>query len=307
MKLNVSGMAWSRERSMRQPLESSSKCVAAVLWLVIVLTANLALGQSIAITRETSPDLPGHNIYRPADMEARSAPLPIITWANGGCVRSDGIWTILFERWASEGFFVITIAQPATTDTEAGSAGRSTADDQGAALDWAFRMNESPESKYAGKLDTKRVIAAGNSCGGITSLALAGRDPRITSVFVLSGSSVGPSATRDAAAAVMSKVSVPVGFVVGGSENIASNQADQDYALLADGLAGMVAKRASGDHRTVSTDPGMLSDAAGIALNWMNASLFDDREAMEALSGTPCSSCAAGLWSVRTKHLSTAR
>ena len=283
------------------------KCLAAFLFLVSVLTANLALAQSLPITKETSPDLPGHNIYRPTDMEATGVPLPIITWANGGCVRYDATWTILFERWASAGFFVITIAQPPTGDTQAGSAGGATADDQGAAIDWAFRVNESPESSYAGKLDANRVVAAGNSCGGITSLVLAGRDTRISSVFVLSGSSVGPSATRDAAAAVMSKVSVPVGFVVGGPEDIASSQADQDYDLLADGLAGMVAKRSTGDHRTVSTDPGMLSDAAGIALNWMNASLFGDREAMETPRGTPCSSCAAGLWSVRTKHLSTAR
>jgi len=274
-----------------------------LLSLAVVLTANTALAQGLSISTDTSPELPGYNIYRPADMDALDAPMPVIAWANGGCVRFDRPWTTLLERWASEGFFVVAITQPPGT-TEPGAGGRSTAEDQAAAIDWAMKANTSANSPYAGRLDVTRVVAAGNSCGGITSIALAARDPRVRAVFVLSGSSVGPEATLEQATEAMRDVSVPLGFVVGGPEDVARLQANQDYDLLEAGLAAMVVERVSADHETVSTDPDMQADAAGIALHWLNAILFDDHEAVEALTdGTPCTTCAPGVWTVKTKNL----
>jgi len=262
----------------------------------------------LATAVETATDLPGYNIYRPADLKSAGAPLPIIVWANGGCVRYDRTWKVLLERWAGAGFFVISIAEPASTinDPEARKK-RSTPDDQASAIDWAIKANGSSDGPYAGMLDTDRIVATGNSCGGITSLALAGKDPRVRSVFILSGSSIGPGATREAAAVVMNKVSVPVGFVVGGSEDIAHDQADQDYDLLADGLAAMVASRTSGNHVTVSTDQEILADAAEIGTNWIRFTLYGDGAAKEALTGNPCGDCEPGLWSIKTKNLSSAK
>src|ERR1019366_3740439 len=106
---------------------------------------------------------------------------------------------------------------------------------------------------YQGRFDADQIAAAGNSCGGVTSLALAGTDPRVRAVFVLSGSSVSPTATRAQAAAGIAKVTQPVGFVVGGAEDVAGAQASQDYDLLAEGIPGYLARRATGDHPTVST------------------------------------------------------
>lgn len=42
-------------------------------------------------------------------------------------------------------------------------------------------------SPYKDKLDIDKISAGGNSCGGITSLGLASMDPRVKSIFVLSG------------------------------------------------------------------------------------------------------------------------
>ena len=281
--------------------------LASALALFLLLKSSFSLAetdQSSTVSIETVDNLPGHNIYRPADMTAREKPLPVITWANGGCVRHDRTWKPLFSRWAEEGFLVITIAQPPGVEGEkATQGGRSTPGDQAAAIDWAVEENNKEGSPYAGLLDVERIVAAGNSCGGITSLALAGQDSRVKSVFVLSGSSVGPGAKREDAAAIMNRVSVPVGFVVGGPEDIASDQADQDYDLLADGLASMVVKRISGDHRTVSTDPAMLSDAANIAINWIKGTLYGDKTAIKDLTEAACSQCEAGVWTVKTKNL----
>jgi predicted dienelactone hydrolase len=245
---------------------------------------------------EPAADLPGYNVYRPIDLDATGGPLPIVVWANGGCVRHDATWKPLLDAFAAAGCFVVAITAP--PDREVTLEDRTTAEDQAAAIDWAIEQNAKAGGAFAGQLDTERVVAAGNSCGGITSLVLAGMDPRVRAVFVLSGSSVGPSATREEAAEVMEKVKVPVGFAVGGDEDFANPQARQDYELLAEGIPGYVASRASGDHMTVSTDVAILGEVAEIGVNWIAFAVSGDEEARDALVNGPPSQ-----WTVQAKGL----
>jgi hypothetical protein len=125
----------------------------------------------------------------------------------------------------------------------------------------------------------------------------------VRAVFVLSGSSVGPGATPEQAAAVMDEVKVPVGFAVGGPEDIASSQAIQDFDLLGPGVPGYVASRATGEHQKVSTDTAILGEVADISLNWLDLALHGNATARADLLENPCRGCAPGLWSVRAKHL----
>jgi dienelactone hydrolase len=254
--------------------------------------------RSLPTRIEAVPDLPGYRVYRPADLGATGAPLPVVVWANGGCVRHDLTWESLLERWAAAGFVVVAIAAPAEGRAETGA---TTADDQARAIDWAEA--QAGESPFAGHLDRERVVAAGNSCGGVTALALAGQDERVRSVFVLSGSSVGPGAAREQAAAVMSQVSVPVGFAVGGVEDIAHDQAVQDVDVLPEGVPGFIASRAEGDHVLVSTDPGVLAEVAEIGINWLDFTLYGNEAARRAVTEGPCPDCAPDLWTVTTKDL----
>ena len=211
----------------------------------------------------------------------------MVVWANGGCVRLDSPWHALLDRWAAAGFVVISISEPSPDHPPASSS--STAEDQAAAIDWA---EAHPED-----LDLDRVVAAGNSCGGITSLALAGQDDRVKAVFVLSGSSVGPGATPAQASEVMGLVHVPVGFAVGGPTDIARPQAEQDYDVLPDGVPGMVTVRDEGDHVFVSTNEGALADVAEIGLNWMDLALYGTPAALDAVNDPPA------RWTVTAKHL----
>ena len=245
-------------------------------------------------TTMESPNVePWFNVYRPTDLSATGQPLPVIVWANGGCYRSDFTWAQLFERWAAGGFVVLAL-----TEGPDGPLVQSTVDDQGGLIDWALEQAET--GPYAGMLDVDRIVAAGNSCGGITALGLASRDDRVASVFVLSGS----SAFFGADAMVIGGISVPVGYVVGGSEDIAGANAAADYDALADGIPAMIVSRSSGDHMTVSTDMTILPQVAEIALNWMDLTLYGTKEAAEALnSPTVCSGCEQGVWTLKSKNL----
>ena len=47
-----------------------------------------AIDRNLPTVTEQPADLPGYNVYRPADLDATGAPLPVIVWANGGCAYS---------------------------------------------------------------------------------------------------------------------------------------------------------------------------------------------------------------------------
>jgi dienelactone hydrolase len=279
---------------------------SAALSAVGLLAAPPARSADSAVTKEAAANLPGYNVYRPAKPGRRA--MPVIAWANGGCVRSDGTWTSLFERWAREGYFVITITQPPgapplTAATAMAPGVRFTADDQAAAISWAIKENDTRGGPWYRHLDTRRIVAAGNSCGGITSLALASRHLPLKSVFVLSGSSIGPGQKVEASQAIMSQVTVPVMFVVGGEEDMARVPANMDYDQLPAGGAAVVAMRSAGDHRTVSTDAAILRDVGEISVNWLKATLYNDRAARKAVTTTLCAGCDARTWTVKSKNL----
>jgi predicted alpha/beta-hydrolase family hydrolase len=281
-------------------MKTNTILARVILVASVTFAAAHASGATAPIAKETSASLPGYNIYRPSDIK-KGALLPIIAWANGGCVRRDATWTTILERWASEGFFVVAVTSLPNADP--GAPGRFTVEEQAAAIEWAIRENGASNSPYANRLDVNRIVAAGNSCGGMTSMALAARDARVKSVYILSGSSLGPNTTKEAASALMSKVSAPVLFIVGGEEDIARKPSNLDYSLLRDGIPAMVVSRSSGDHRTVSTDPAIQSDAADIGVNWLRATLYNDKEAIETLRTKICAKCDSKIWSAESKSL----
>ncbi len=257
--------------------------------------------RELATTSEPAGE-PGLVVYRPADLDAVGGPLPVIAWANGGCVRAEGTWAPLLERWAAAGFVVVALT--ALPDRPPSLADPTSIDDQAAAIDWAEAQSTTPGSPYEGRLDLDRVVAAGNSCGGITAIGLAGRDDRVAGVFVLSGSSTVPGAPVEQVTEAMAAVHVPVGYVVGApGEDIAYPQATQDLDLLAAGLGGFVASRDEGDHVTISTTPAILDEAADISLLWLDLVLNASPTARDRLTEDPCATCPDGRWNVVARDL----
>lgn len=256
-----------------------------------------AISLNLPTMKESPMVAPHFNVYRPTDLSATGEPLPVVLWANGGCFRAEDTWKQLFDRWAKSGFVVLALT---ATPGGLGALSQSTVDDQNKLVDWVVEQNNKQGGPYAGKLDLKRIVAAGNSCGGVTALGVAAKDMRIASVFVLSGSSAVGSVDRN----VMGKIKVPVGYVVGGTEDIARANAEGDYAALSAGVPAMIVSRASGEHQTVSTDMMILDDVAEISLHWLDLSLYGTQEAYDQLSSSKvCAGCDAGPWTLKQKEL----
>lgn len=257
----------------------------------------LSVSFDLPIVVEAGGVEPWFNVYRPMDLDATGQPLPVIVWANGGCLRVDFAWATLLNRWAAAGFVVLALTESPTD----GAFGQTTAEQQGLLIDWSLAQAELSGGPYEGKLDTERVIAAGNSCGGVTALNLAAVDKRAVAVFVLSGSSAIGAADEE----VMAAIDVPVGFIVGSpDEDIAYPNADMDYGLLSDGVPALFVSSKTGDHFAVSSDEAMLKQEAEISLHWLDLAVYGTPEAADALaSANLCDACEPGLWMVKSKHL----
>lgn len=255
--------------------------------------------RDLPTTQGPAVDLPGYNVTHPTNLDATGSPLPVLVWGNGGCFRHDATWQPLFDRWASAGFVVISM----TTPPSGNPLEQHDVEDQRAGIDWAEQQNAAVGGPFAGHLDLDRVVAAGNSCGGITALGLASTDDRVASVYVLSGSAAFPGAPPEDAERVISSITVPIGYVTGGPEDISRANVQQDFGFAE--VPAYIANRASGDHVAVSTDPGMLVEHADIALNWLDLTLYGNESARTALLSNPCATagCAPDLWTVQSKNL----
>jgi hypothetical protein len=246
-------------------------------------------------------DAPTFHLTMPADLSEVGEPLPLVVWANGGCLRSDFLWQkTMFDIWAADGYAILALTSLTGSDDNLGMLGSTTSADQRAMVDWVEAQNAS--GPYEGAFDLDRVVFAGNSCGGITSLEAASLDERAAAVFVLSGSSGMGSANLQ----VMENITVPVGYAVGGSEDIAGANASADFEAMAEGVPAMIAHRFEGDHFTVSSDMTITPDVGKIGLSFLNLALFGSQEAYDELtSDTVCAGCAEGHWSLQEKHLET--
>jgi hypothetical protein len=83
-------------------------------------------------------------------------------------------------------------------------------------------------------------------------------------------------------------------------DDIAAPNALMDYQMLM--VPSMIVNRSMGDHMTVSTDTMILPEVAEIALNWLDLSLYGNKQAAAALKApNVCASCSAGMWKLQSK------
>ncbi|HET8934511.1 MAG TPA: hypothetical protein VFN67_13775 [Polyangiales bacterium] len=253
----------------------------------------LSSSLKLATMMETPGVAPFFHVWRPTDLAAVEGKLPVVAWNNGACNRNDQGFKPLFDKWAGGGWIVLS-------PTSGGGGSQTTQADQKGLIDWIVAQADMAGSPYKDKVDLDRIVAAGNSCGGITSLGLAAVDDRVAGIFVLSGSSgMGGANTM-----VTNAIKVPVAYIVGGTEDIARANAEADIKAFKPEIASMIVNRSSGDHLTISNDQGVMKDSADISVNWLDLMMFGQQAALDALkSPTVCNGCMMGLWTMNGKNL----
>ncbi|PDP84534.1 alpha/beta hydrolase [Glycomyces fuscus] len=234
----------------------------------------------------TTLRLRDHTVYRPVDLPEGER-LPVVAWGNGAC-RADGTWfeNILTE-FASHGFLVIANGRP-------GGTGRTDPEMLTEAVDWAIEENGRLFSEYRGHIDTDSIAVMGQSCGGLETYEVAD-DPRIDTT-VLWNSGLLTDRDND----LLEDLHAPVAYFTGGPDDIAYENALDDYGRLPRGLPAFIGHLDVGHYGTFAEPNGGEYGRVGVA--WLRWQLKGDQQARREFVGEDCGLCSTE-WDTDSKNL----
>lgn len=245
---------------------------------------------------ETDRGIPGHTVYRPADLAEVDDPMPIVVWGNGAC-RADGTWFQEFlTPLSAHGVLVIASGTP-------GGSGSTTSDMLIDAIDWAVAENSRQGSKYFGRLDTDAITAMGQSCGGIEAIDVS-RDQRVRST-VLWNSGIFPSGGIGGVdKSALNRLHAPIAWFTGGPSDIAYANAVDDYQQVPSRVPAVLGHYDDVGHTGMFADPAVEREIVAVAAQWLDATLFGNVQARSQFVGPDCGLCRGTPWDMQSKNWS---
>jgi hypothetical protein len=252
----------------------------------------------VVVETNSDPGITQGTIFRPMDLGGTEK-YPIFVWGEGGCQENGLVQADVMGEIASHGYFIIADGTPnGTSSRTLGSDPVAMGKPLLAYITWAIAENDKPCSAYYHSLDTTKVATNGFSCGGLMAEGTAG-DPRITTWALNS------SGLFSADQALYMSVHTPVLIVLGGSNDIAYKNGENDYtAISALGKPIMLFSKNGSNHG------GDLSNGTGdfskIDLAWLNWWLKGDLTATGkgVLVGSTCTYCTDTTgWEVKSMNI----
>ena len=269
-------------------------------------------------TREEPASLPTHTVYRPADL-AKTSKLPVLLWANGGCRNTSVEFTRFLGELASHGYLVIAVGRSTIPFLVIHGSIQAVADQKDAngnpyivsdpaymtkGLDWAIAENARAGSALYGKVDTSKVAAMGQSCGGPQAFRAA-KDPRITTVMALNSSFPTKSAPGGVGIVddgwTAEKLAIPAALFTGGPADGGYTGAEQCYKALPAKLPVLKAALTSVGHTGAYPMPDLRWSSAVLA--WLDWQLKGDSKAVGVFAGANCSLCKDADWWIDTQNM----
>lgn len=168
------------------------------------------------------PTLPGQTVYAPKSPVA-GVKLPVMVWGNGGCTNSGTLFIDFLTEVASYGYLIVANGPPVSNITEEGvieldpmidpydaKFGKSKVQQLTDSVDWVMKGGA---SKY-GNIDTTKIAAAGQSCGGLEAYSASYHDDRIKLTMVLNSGILTEGQKH-----LLKELKAPVGYFLGGPKD----------------------------------------------------------------------------------------
>ncbi|KAI6370613.1 hypothetical protein MCOR25_004157 [Pyricularia grisea] len=227
----------------------------------------------------TDHTLTKHTIYMPIK-PSPDVKLPVVVWGNGACLANGLRFQDFLTEVASHGYIAIASGAPNGT-------GETTSKWMTHSIDWVVK--HAGKGKYA-TVDAKRIVAAGQSCGGLEAYDQK-NDPRIRGLGIFN------SGLRNNTNAV-ANITKPVFYFMGGPTDIAYANGECDYKNLPAGTPKWIGNQPFGHTGTYRQPYGGTFGVA--AVKWLDWVLKGNATAANFFKGD--GAVAAG-WTVESKNL----
>ncbi|MBD0822847.1 alpha/beta hydrolase [Aestuariibaculum marinum] len=228
--------------------------------------------KAIAVREETLRDFV---VYRPKKLKMavkKEGALPLMVFANGACANTSITHEKVLSEIASHGYMVVAIGALKMANDENWES--TEAQMLVEAMDWLVAQNEKLGSDYYQRLDLSKIAAGGQSCGGAQVMAVA-KDPRIQT-YMMFNSGMGDMSMAGASTKSLTHVHGSVIYIVGGEEDIATNNAKLDFERI-NHVPVAFANMLDGNHGgTFNEQYG--GAFARMALNWLDWQLKGQKD-----------------------------
>ena len=251
--------------------------------------------------------------------------LPIVTWAEGGCINNGSRFRWFLSEIASHGYLVVAIGPIGSPKEEIwdplpARPGPAVMPDPSSippaathpaqliqAIDWAIAENGRKGGPYFDKVATTQIAVMGMSCGGGQAIE-AGQDPRVATTVAWNSGLFPDDTGRNAAfggkalkKADLKLLHGAVAYISGDETDIAFNNANDDFSRLPDIPAFRAYKKHVPHAGTYGEVNGGAFGQVGVA--WLDWRLKGDASAGRMFRGPQCGLCTDPAWVVKQKNL----
>ncbi len=257
-------------------------------------------------------------IFHPGNLdELPNETLPVLVWANGGCVKDSESYRGFLTTIASHGFLVLTTTvldfeaqgRPAMLLVDGAVQVQVPPEALRGALDWAEAEARRESSPLYGKIATDSMAVMGQSCGAMSAVVL-GSDPRVDTIGLLNGSGIAPTPpvplpdpprTPFPTLEALANLLGPVLVVNGHEADFVMAESANTYDAI-DYVPAFYGARRDAGHLGTFEHPGG-GEFANVVSNWLKWTLNGDEAAGEMFLGEDCGLCGNTNWEVRSKRL----
>ena len=228
--------------------------------------------KAIAVKESGMPDFV---IYRPKDLmhaHARCGALPLLMFANGGCMDTSIGYERMLTEIASHGYIVMAIGEMQDVRNDRKES-HTPSSELKRGLDWIVQQSVTKGSDYYQNIDTARIGAAGHSCGGAQVLANAA-DARLKTYLILNAG-MGDMEMAGASKASLPNMHGPALYIVGGPSDVAFDNAQKDYERITDTPVALADHPASGHGGTYEHPYG--GDYGRMVIDWLDWQLKGEK------------------------------
>jgi dipeptidyl aminopeptidase/acylaminoacyl peptidase len=163
--------------------------------------------------------LPEKTIYAPINPPKDNVKMPVIVWAEGGCFKTGTFYQPYLTEIASHGYLILAngppVGGPPKTVADFGklmNLGQNKISDLQDSINWVMKGNG---AKY-GNIDTARIAAGGQSCGGTEALSISYHNDQVKLTFLVNSGALNPNSR-----AWLKELKYPVAYFNGGPKDIA--------------------------------------------------------------------------------------